>query len=185
MTSSPRSFATARTTSGGCAPSGEWNTSVRFRCITAGESVSRGGRTKLARKFDAVKPSRRPSLLSGQEEIDPALLAIDGRHLNADPVAELETPPPMLADQRVMLFDEYVIVVFECADVYEPLHEEVVQEDEQTVGGYTADRSRELVAEVVLHELDLLQLDAVAFGLDRNALPLAGQPGDGRERLLP
>src|SRR5690606_8423954 len=92
---------------------------------------------------------------------------------------------PMLADQRVLLLDEYVIVVFECADVYEPLHEEVVQEDEQTVGGYTADRSRELVAEVALHELDLLQLDAVAFGLDRNALPLAGQPGDGGERLLP
>src|SRR5690606_13456787 len=168
----------------GCAPSGEWNTSVRFRCITAGEMGSRGGRTKLARKIDAVKPARRPSLRARQEEIDPEFLAIDGRHLNADPVAELEATAPVLADQRVLLLDEYVVVVFESTHVYEPLHEEVIQENEQTVGGYTADRSRELVAEVAFHELDLLQLDAVALGLDRDSLPLAGQPGDRGKRFL-
>src|SRR5262245_5000342 len=95
-----------------------------------------------------------------ENEINLPLFQVNSRHEHAHSITQPELTTAALPLQCVLLFVEDVVVVIHRADVHEPLHVVVVEQNEKTEGSNTADRADKLVAEVTLHELNLLELDA-------------------------
>ena len=91
-----------------------------------------------------------------KEEIDLALLRFHPGYLNAYAVAETETTSAVIAHQRVLLLPELVIVVVECAYMNQPIHEIVIEKHEESECHDSRDGAREVIAQVPLHEFDLL-----------------------------
>src|SRR5690606_18297532 len=117
----------------------------------------------LFRLPGALRPLLRlPAERLEEGEVDAPFLQVDRCDLDADAVAEPELAAGARADERVPLLDVLVVVVVQGADVHEALDEEVVEEHEEAERAHAGDGAEELGAQVPLHELDLLQLDAGA-----------------------
>src|SRR5690348_10260552 len=71
-----------------------------------------------------------------------------------------------------------VAIIGKRADRYEPLDEQILNFDEKPKFGNADDESIELIADFVLHELDFLPLDQLAFGFIGATLGHAGVHGD-------
>src|SRR5690606_15428738 len=113
-----------------------------------------------------------------EQEINLPLLQVDGRDAHPHPTAEAEAAPGALAHQRVLVFQEQVVVVVERADMHQAFDEEGVQQHEEAERSNAGYRAIELVAQVALHELDFLQVNAVAFRGHGYPFPLTGVARD-------
>src|SRR5262249_52002746 len=86
-------------------------------------------------------------------------------------------PPP----EHVLALDELVEIVAEGRDVNEPVDERLAQLDEHPERRDAADPAVPGGADLVLHELDLLQLHDLALRFQRDPLATGRLLGDGLE----
>src|SRR5205085_4246398 len=111
-------------------------------------------------------------------EIDLAPLDGDAGDDDLDRIADPERPARAPAAEAVLRLDVLVVVVHEGRDVDESLDEEVAELDEEAERRDARDEPLVLGADLVLHELDLLELQDLALRFHRDALAPRGMRGD-------
>jgi hypothetical protein len=98
------------------------------------------------------------------------MIQIHSDEANSDGVAQPEHVTGIPATQHMGAFVVFVVVIVQSANVDETLNEPIGKLDEEPVGLNAADITVELASDLVLHELNLLQVDTLALCFHGEAL---------------
>src|SRR5207244_4155216 len=136
-------------------------------------SVTSLRRARSTRLRSTPAPSPWPWLLHlpvRRHEVDRAALDRYARHPHRHAVADAVGAPCPPAAEQVLGFDVLVVIAAEGGHVDQSLDEHVAQLDEEPEGCHAAHESFVDTADLVLHELDLLELHDLPLGLHRHPL---------------
>jgi hypothetical protein len=87
--------------------------------------------------------------------------------------------------QEMRAFGKLVEVIVEGGHVHETFDKPVGELHEEAEGVHAADEAWELRADLILHELHLLEVDHFSFGLHGDSFALGGGLRNGRQARLP
>ena len=129
-----------------------------------------------------------PPVFSGQRqtlfhnrELQLALLREDAIQNHLHVVAGAEAAARALADNLMRILAPGVAVVAQRVDGHQPFDKQIGQLDKEPVFSGVQHQRGKLLADLVLHEANLLPLHQLAFGLGCASLGLAGLFGNLRQ----
>ena len=109
-----------------------------------------------------------------QLKIDLAAEGVDAGDLDADAVAQAEGAAMAAAFDQVLLLIVVVGVVLERREPHQPVDEVDLKLHEETEARQAHDKAAELLADLIHHELRLLEIHHLALRLHGDALALGG-----------
>src|ERR1051325_8023887 len=126
-----------------------------------------------------VTPSLRLSITSDavswqQFEIDLTAKGIDTRDPHAHIVAQAEFFAVAAPFDHVFLIVIVIVVVNQRRKFDQTFDEIIVELDEKAEVSQAVDKTREFLADAILHELSFFEIDHLPFGIDGMALALGG-----------